>query len=284
MTKPMAKNERTVRDLLNRGDVVTVVQGRLCIDPASGKPVPDHWLVDNQDRLIMEIVERTGLDAFTYESYSTGRYGKQQFPGVNLQFRCLASDKRPYAVFNAELNRARNTGAGQQGSALPKGQFRVSTNSSFYKFWVSTGERPPRRLSAFHDYMGNLTGIMFAGDCCDGEKLSKQTIQTVNLSHAQLLKAFSMGVLPDKRRTTSGQAPDNSRTRVPDKESQQTHTEQCIQADLTTGEINYGIRYQGSTVLRDSFTPIYTPVDLPKRPQEQSVDEWMEDYSNSDPF
>ncbi|MBV1959875.1 MAG: hypothetical protein KUG53_03990 [Pseudomonadales bacterium] len=278
----MTKNEPSVQSLLNRGDVIAIITGRLSIVPASGKPVPDEWLATHTNRLVIEIVERTGLDVFIYESYSTGRYGKARSGGVSLQFKSLLSEKQSYMVFNAALDRAKTTSHGKKGSPLPKGRFRVGRKSGFVKFWRSTGLKIPARLSSFHDYMGNLGGILFTGSYSDGEKLDKQTVRPVELSHDQLLQAFSIENLPYNSHTNAIQTPYKSHTKMPYKESVQSQPQQGIQANPTTGETNCGIRLQGSTGIRENITPISTPVVIHKSVQDQSIDEWSDDYSSCD--
>ena len=157
----MLNNSPSAQTLLARGDTLAILGGKLVITSASGKPVPKEWLEANKEKLILEVLERIRLDAFVYDSYSTGRYGKQNFCGVCLQFGSLLSNINPYVIFNAELDRVKDTSKGKKGSPLPTGQFRVGKRSSFYKFWAGLGLKTPQRLSSFHDYMGNLNNIVF---------------------------------------------------------------------------------------------------------------------------
>jgi len=61
---------------------------------------------------------------------------------------------------------------------------------------------------------------------------------------------------------------------MPEKESQQTHTQKDIQLLSTTGENNYGISKQGSAGIRGNVLPL----NKLKRPEAQSVDEWLRHY------
>ena len=72
--------------LLSRGDTVSIEQGRLIIQSASGKPVPVEWLIESTPEVCRAILKESGLDAFEYVSYHTGHYGKHKAPGVTLQF------------------------------------------------------------------------------------------------------------------------------------------------------------------------------------------------------
>ncbi|WP_444925870.1 hypothetical protein ACJJI4_16950 [Microbulbifer sp. TRSA002] len=158
--------------LLARGDGIAVDSGRLTLTPASGHPVPAEWLSEHERPLITEASRLASVEPLEYVGYSVGNYGPSKRGGVSLQFRSLVDGSERYSVFNAETRRNRTTKHGKKGSPLPSGQFRITTRFKFYGFWVSTGLPVPRRLSAFHDYMGKLAGLVFTGEAPDGERLS----------------------------------------------------------------------------------------------------------------
>lgn len=274
----MASKSSSARSLLSRGDVLEVTNGKLLVVSASGKPVPDSWVKSHTEEIVMEIVEVTGTDVFTYESHSTGRYGRKHYSGVSLQFNHVLSGKNFYAIFNADLDRARTTRKGKKGDPLPTGQFRIGKKSRFFQFWKNAGMKIPSRLASIHDYMGNLKNILFTARYCDGKKLEKQTIHPLNLSHKQILKAFSISSTPDNLQTTPIQQTDKSHTDLPYSGSTQTHMQQGVQADRTTRQNNYGIRLQGSAVTRGAVVPIGNA----SKPEDQSNNEWLADYCNED--
>lgn len=191
--------------LLSRGDTVSIERGQLVIQPASGKPVPPEWINTNRARLCREALISLGLDAFEYTDYSTGHYGKTRSAGITLRFVSLVNGESVYAVFNADLTRQRNTAAAKAGTLLPRGQFRIGKRSHFYKFWMGTGLPFPRRLSAMHDYMGKLRGVMLTGLLTD-DRINAGSLAPISLTAEQFRKA----ILPDKFRTISGQLPDKS--------------------------------------------------------------------------
>ena len=256
--------------LLRRGDAVSIERGQLAIQPASGKPVPPEWISTNRARICREALMSVGLDAFEYVGYSTGHYGKTRSAGITLQFVSMLSGQSVYAVFNADLTRQRNTTTAKAGALLPKGQFRIGKRSNFYKFWMGTGLPFPRRLAAMHDYMGKLRSVLVTGSVAD-DRFKVGSLVPVSLTAEQ----FRAAILPDNIRTISGQAPDNIRTKVPDKEIPTDHETQGLQTISTTGASNYG-----NKVIREEGykTFPYTPIDTPKPPQEQSVDEWLDAY------
>jgi len=271
--------EDLVGFLLSRGDLVVIEHGRLRLEPVSGEPVPDEWLDDHQDKIISEIIKRTGTDAFTYESYSTGSYGECRAGGVTLQLISVLAEAPHYAIFNADLTRKKSTQHGKAGTPLPDRHFRVGRRHLFYKFWLATGLTIPRRLSSFHDYMDKLRGILFTGDYIKGGRLKADSIQPLSITHQQLRTAFCIPGLPDKPRTTPGHSSDNSRTRVPDKHSPLPHAQQAVQPITTTGENNHGTSKQGNAGIRGNVFPLNNPKSL----EEQSVDEWLDGYG-SDSF
>lgn len=271
--------ESLLERLLIKGDLVAIENGGLKLEPASGKPVPSEWLAHHQDQIITEILTRTGVDAFVFEDYSTGSYVAGQGGGVTLQFTGLLTGSNPYVIFNANLKRSRKTKSGKKGSPLPKGQFHVGKRSHFYKFWKATGLRMPTRLSVFHDYMGNLKGLLFTGDFQKETRLNAETVRPLNITHAQTIAAFNDLNMPDNCHTTSRQFPDNSQTRVPDKEIKQPPTQQGFQAISGAGKNKCGLSIQGGTDTRGNIIPLKKPY---KNPKDQTVDEWSEHYDSKE--
>ena len=63
-----------LQTLLDRGDIVAFQRGRLVIEPKSGNPIPDAWYSENWLSICQEILQATGLEAYRYTRYTTGRY------------------------------------------------------------------------------------------------------------------------------------------------------------------------------------------------------------------
>jgi hypothetical protein len=265
--------ECLVTKLLSRGDTVSIEQGRLIIKPVSGKPVPSQWMIKNTPDICRAILNASSLNAFEYVGYHTGHYGKHKAQGVTLQFVSVVTGEAAYAIFNVDLTRQRTTAKGVAGTALPKGQFRIGKRSHFYKFWQSTGLSMPKRLAAFHDYMGNLKGIMFTGTALDG-RLQAGNISPLGVSTKHVYNA----IMPDNFHTTAGQLPNKRQTRKPDKEYTPSQTAQGFQPLPTARVSNHGktvISNQGNKI-----SPI-NPLTPRKTPQDQSVDEWLADYGSA---
>jgi len=264
----------SAKDLLTRGDELEIVDGRLNIIAASGLPIPEAWLKLHEDKLVYELVSQMAIDVLVYESYSTGRYGAKHHSGVNLQFLNLLTGDSRYAVFNADLDRVKATKKGPIGSPLPKGQFRVGKLSRFYRFWLNANQPLPPRLSSFHDYMGNLKGTLFTGIVGREERLDKQSIKLLNITYVEVLAAFFQRSLPDNPHTPSIHSPDKYHTTMPYNESMKRLMQRDLEPIQTTGNCNYGTRSPGSAVVRGRS--VLSTAN--KIPQDQTVEEWLEDY------
>ena len=206
-----------------------------------------------------------------YQGYTVGHYSNHRYSGVTLQFIDVETGAQYYAIFNAELTYSRGgTKSGKaykKGDRLPDKQFRVSKNHALYKFWLSTGLKLPRRIASLHDYMGNLKALMFTADIAHGEKLKNDTLKVV---HSHIVD----GHHTDTTRTPYGQATDNTRTRVTDKETKQSNVPQGIEPNLTTGKNNHGyklISSHGYNGENDALSNPYTDINSDIKPNSLST-------------
>ncbi|MDB4002507.1 hypothetical protein N9449_07345 [Oceanospirillaceae bacterium] len=210
------------------------------------------------------------MDALIYLSFDKGIY-QGRYEGINLQFESLLGGDAHYCLFNAEVKYCRGVKAGQ---LLPSKQFRVGRRSDFLKFWQRTGLDFPPRLSSFHDYMGNLKPLFFTARIGKSERLEKKTLSLLSVSYDQIKDAY-LGVLPDKKHTAAIQNPDNTHTRLPYKEKDQSQSHQGLRRNEGAGDLNHGTRLIGNAVIRENVIPISITNKLP---QDQTVDEWLADY------
>ncbi|CAI8880502.1 Integrase [Pseudomonas sp. IT-P258] len=265
----------TVEKLLARGNEISIEHGQLVIRPSSGMPVPLDWRDKYSPALLREILVTLRMDAYEYGGYSTGLYGTNKAAGVTIQLPSFVGGLDTHAIFNAELNRKLSTKAGKKDTPLPKGHFRIGKRSHLYRFWQSTGLPTPRRMSSFHDYLGNLRGILFTADMTadQNNRLDTGSLRPLYITAVEVRKAFQ----PDKGRTIDGQLPDNCRTKVPDKDLTTAQTNQGFKGNPTTGTDNHG-----KTVISTSeYTAVNEPVVSRKSPQEQTDEEWLADYSST---
>ena len=261
----MEPSKPLLASLLARGDLVEVVRGVLSITPASGRPVPSEWFRLNRHQIIAEAAQAAGVDALEYLGYSAGKFGGGRYPGIDLQFRSMADGSNRHGLFNVELHRDRNTKGGTKGSPLPPGQFRVRQGHKFYKFWSSTGLPIPRRLSAFHDYMGKLRNLIFTGGTIEGERVAD--LRPLTLSHPTLCRLLEVA-LPDSARTSSGQLPDYIRTSHPDKEAAQSQQLRGIEQQPSQGAQIRGNKVKRGRGNKETSPPL----------QRQPDSEWLAEF------
>lgn len=269
--------------ILRRGDVIAIHGGILRIEAASGADVPPNWLASNREKLASEALRQTGVVGMRYTRYSTGNYqvtGKVRAGGLTLQFVNLVTGENHHTTFNADLTRLRSTKYGKGGGLLPKGKFRVHEGHNFVKFWKQSGIPLPRRLSAFHECMGKLKGVIFEGTCGEGGRLKNASLKPVNMTHRHLLEAYNLLNLADKPPTIHGPLPDNYPTRLPDKELAETQQQQALQTIQPAGESNHGLRLKGTTVNGGGSPPsdaIHTAA-----PTDQTDDAWWSAYYSAE--
>lgn len=261
--------------LLARGDRIAVVRGRLVISPASGKPVPDDWLKEWAEPLVIAAARLAGLPALSYQGHGVGNYqvgngSSSRKGGLALQFYCLTTGQELYAIFNVDTTRARDTKAGKKGEKLPPGRFRVRKQSAFRRFWEST-ELPFRRLSDFHDYLGKLKGLTLTGIRLQGGRLEASSLCPLEIRWEELHR-LSTAKNPDNCPTSSRQRPDKNPTILPDNEPRQHQQSRGIQPDLTTGSPKCG-----NKVIRE-----HGYKGKGKRPQDQSNAEWEAEHAAAD--
>lgn len=290
--------------LLNRGDNISIVQGKLLIKPSSGLAIPPTWLKKNELLLINEICQLSNLIPLRYVSYTTGSYGIKKSQGITLQFINLKTNDDAYVIYNASLKRTRKSKGGNQGDPLPKKQFIVSERSSFYKFWLSIGLPLPKSLSKFYECMGRLKPLIFTGNVNFNNRISSKIIQLLNISHQQILDKKYLASSSEKNTNPTAKEPlifcqETAKGPL-------TFTAKDIELDHATIELasnqsTCSSKY-GNTVIRkeviskgvdsDSI-PIKTfnndeiventnlVISQNKRPEDQTVDEWLKDWENA---
>lgn len=267
--------------LIERGDRVEVLKGRLSITPISGRPIPDQWLKKHEKNLVLDMANLTNQVYLTYSGFDCGYYGKHKAGGINIKLTNMSNHKPCYTIFNAGLKRSRKSKKGEAGSRLPKGQFTITNKQGFYLFWLSTGLKVPDRVnSRLWGYMGNLAPLHFTGsyDTADSkqEKILTKSLKPLCISHEALINT---GMFIHKPCTSEAQAIHNTYTSPIHKKTEQAQWQQGPQAEATAGEINCGKRLKGNEVNGPLYHASIQPINsLYKRPQDQTTSEWLDDY------
>jgi hypothetical protein len=285
--------------LLKRGDSLAVSLGQLFIMPNSGQPVPRDWLATNRTKIMSEIAHQSNQSIFSYSYYQTGIYNSGRSPGVMMKFGDLLTGKEAYAVFNATLKYQRATKSKKAGDSLPDRHFHIRERAAFYSFWMKTGLDIPRRFSEWHKSMSKLQHVYFVAEKRAGNKLANNSIQPLSLSNAVIQQLFG-----DITATSERQASDNTATSNGDKEWRQGLVTSNGDKDIAADQISNGLtpdpkcvsnevrvfesawdlsacasnRVLSNQVMTCNVVPL-TPNK--KAPEEQSIDEWMDDYDSS---
>jgi hypothetical protein len=287
------------RGLLKRGDRLAVSKGQLIITPKSGELIPQDWFATNKAKIIAEIAQQSNQSIFAYSYYTTGIYNKGRSPGVTLRFIDLLTGEGACAIFNAQLKYQRTTRKKKAGDPLPDGHFNIGDRSAFYMLWIKTPLDIPRRFSEWHKAMSKLRHVYFVGERSSGDKLANKSIQPLSLSHSEILDMFGGNLV-----TSQGHASDNLEARNGDKEWRQGlvanngdkhiavgHTNKALEPDSkhvsnqvrvpeSAGEISACTpnRVLSNQVMTCNVVPL-TPIK--KKPEEQSVEEWLHDYNSA---
>ena len=277
----------TIKSLLARGDYVAVEAGRLVITPKSGKPIPKAWAKQNTAALVADIAKLVGVDVFEYRGYATGHYGDHKQGSLRLDYVNLVTDSKCAAIINVMLTRERTRGNHKKGDPLPDKQFRVTKNHGFVALWGRLGLELPRSLTEWHDHMGKLKPVYVVASLNEKSKLANDTITPFEISLSGIETLIGKKS-PDNSPIISRYAPDNCPIRTPDKETAQTQAPQGLQANLSTCANKYVLSKQVSACKESLTSPLpnpYSELDSrpflaaqTKRPQDQTVDEWLADY------
>jgi len=269
LTSPIQGRQIMLNALIEAGASISVELGQVNIVNQEGFQITE--LSKNlDDGLTKEILELLQIDAFSYTSYSVGNYD-QKYPGLTLQFSSIITGESYYVIFNVEITRIRTTKSGKRGQMLPAGHFRVGKRSLFCSFWHSTQLKFPARLSAFHDYLGNLRNMLFTAEEVPNRpgRLSKQTLRPLSVP----AEVISARLLADTSRTSAGQLPDNRQTSVPDRNLTESLKRQAFEGGSATGGAGYG-----KAVIRMRGYEGPGTTCQHKRPEEQTEEEWLADF------
>lgn len=124
--------------------------------------------------------------------------------------------------------------------------------------------------------MGNLKALFFVASPDEKGKVTDKIIPTLNVTYEninELLRAVNT----DKRHTVNRQATDNTQTTTTDKKVAIGHEAKGLQNNLSTGLNKCGIRLNGNM---DISNPLPT-TNKAVRPQEQTNEEWLNDWGNA---
>jgi hypothetical protein len=290
-----------LNDLINRGDVISITNGQLNIIPKSGRPVPDGWLYSNQGYLLKQVCDVVQQPIYQFLEFTVGRYSNR-FDGLTMSFIDLHTHEDYFTIFNVSLNRKTKHGR------LTGKRFNPPAKGALLKFWNRSNLPKPRRPSELYKKINIMKNYVWQAEVSKGSKLDTQTLCLANITHEQILEAFSGGISVANRglgsgilaASTCGSSRGQSEVASGSgKESFNNHTWQGVAKDqttcidsyvhnepralTTTGSNNYDISNQGDAVRGNTFPPIASLKEGKKaKPQDQTNAEWLADYGELD--
>ena len=304
------KNHNVVSDssllakLLHKGDEIDIVQGKLLIKPSNGLAVPLGWLKQNETLLINEICCLFNIVPLRYMSYTTGRYGAKKSQGITLQFCNLKTGEDAYIIYNASLERSRTNKNAKKGDPLPGKQFIVGERSGFYKFWLSTGLPLPRSASKFYECIGKLKPLVFTSAIDFKSRITDKKLPLLDICFHEILDKHRIALAGKQNKELTAKQPLIFRQETakqplsfPAKDIEQKHTHNGLVANQSTCTSKYGNTVIRKEVLGTGVGLDNTPINnsnnksvdeninevnlQKKRPEDQTADEWLEDWESA---
>ena len=290
-----------LQDLINRGDVISITNGKLNIIPNSGKAVPEKWLQDNKDCLLKQICVVAQQPIYQFIFFGVGRY-KGLYDGIHMNFTDLKFHKDYYTIFNVSLNRKTKHGR------LTGKRFNPPAQGALLKFWNRSNLPKPRRPSELYKKINMMKNYLWQAEVDEGNYLDKKSLRLAIITHKQILDGISGGVSAAREGQSSGVmvspnsdslSGQNKEASIGGNELPNNHICQGIDKDqttcidnyghnepralTTTGFNNYDISNQGSAVRGNAFPPIESLEEGKKaKPQDQTNIEWLDDYGELD--
>jgi len=171
--------------LINRKDNISITNGRLVIEPASGKPIPDDWLEENWFDIVKDAALLTGRNCFSYQEH---KIVKNYFPDVSirLEFISLVTGESIPMFFKVHTERAKDSKYGKKGNQLPQGSWRLPSNSGLRTIWPFP---KPRRNSEYCEKIWQFKHLIFDGNITPKGKLSKDTFKPLEIAMSEITSA-----------------------------------------------------------------------------------------------
>lgn len=300
----VASDSSLLTKLLHDGYEVNIVQGKLVIKTSNGLAVPLSWLKKNEKLLINEICDLFNIVPLKYMSYTTGRYGAKKSQGITLQFSNLNTGEDAYIIYNASLERSRTNKNAKKGDPLPGKQFIVGERSGFYKFWLSTGLPLPRSASKFYECMGKLKPLVFTSAIDFNNRITDKKLPLLDINFHELLDRHRVALTGQKSDELTAKPPLIYRQYTakqplsfPAKDIEHKQTHNGLAANQSTCTSKYGNTVIRKEVLSTGVALNNTPINnsknksvdenlheknlQKKRPEEQTVNEWLEDWERA---
>ena len=97
-----------VEMLIESGHKLSIEGGKLKVIDPTNKDITERINVQQRRELLQEIVQATGMEAYKFTDYSTGRQPEWNTDRVTLNFIHILTGEHACIHFNASLRRQRN--------------------------------------------------------------------------------------------------------------------------------------------------------------------------------
>ena len=289
--------------LINRGDAISITNGKLNITPKSGEAVPSDWINEHADSLVSQISQVVQQPIYAYTNFTVGGYEGGRFDGITLRFYELTTHADYYTIFNVSLNRRKQPGR------LKGKKFIAPKQGALMKFWNRLAMPKPRRPSELYKKINVMCEYFWQATLRDKNKLEGNELSFANVTHQQIIVGLKQGnsMASGWQRSGSLVALNGSSLRGQQvvahssgSKNELAQIHQRVQASQTTREVecesfeprttkttsvsNYDISKQGSAVVSNPITPYLEQCKVkgPSRaPQDKTHEEWWIDYDNA---
>lgn len=280
-----------LNDLINRGDVISITNGQLNITPKSGKPVPSDWLHIYQNTLLSQLSCVIAQPIYQFRQFKVGRY-LSKYDGLTMSFTDLSFHEDYYTIFNVSLDRKKKSGR------LNGKLFNPPAQGALLKFWSRSNLPKPRRPSELYKKINIMKNYLWQAEIRKGNKLDPKTLCLANITYQQIIEAVNCGASAALSRgnieghvygaLNSGSEKANSHIYQGLENGGATSISNygyCESRTLSNTEFDsHGISKQGSAVTGKAIHPSIEQQEgiyLKRKPQEQTVAEWLDDYDNA---
>lgn len=276
--------------MLRKGWRIEFCCGQLCIyEPDNNRLKPARFK-HHRHELETQVVRLFGIVAYRYISHSVkpNRVASSKLvDGLNICFESVLETEIKYALFNVDGSLARTTAAGKRGERLPEGKFNVGKASAITLLFKKCAI-PVKRLSMLCNQITSLNRYLLVGDehPNKADRLIASSLIPLEITFAEIYKAVLEVQPSDIAFATHRHVFDKTTTSADCKRSTLPVTAAAFQENLGASNSECGKRIQGSAVTGTGPFPSNPSFGSPnkERVEDQSVDEWLEDYDRAEPI
>ena len=258
-------------ELLYRGQTVEIMEP---------KPMPSQIRT-----MAKELAIVTGQDIFQFIGYSTSQKLSQSTGALTLNFSNVKSREIVRLIFNVDVRRKRSGQQGKRGKQLPQGRFSPPPNGTFVKFWASLNLPEPRKNSEYKNKLGLLKKYFFSGDvekCNYGLRFAHKKLYLAQANR----KLISMPVA----RLDNASEAIKARQGAANKYCQANGPKPL--ATKVTGNLECvdDIPRVKNSEERETYEETLNSIgnshysDIKKPPEDQTNEEWLDDYNGTSNF